>query len=146
MQFSLGNDIFNNNLVFAEGMHNVFNTTKRAWEGRWQQEGDDEDFPRAALGDPNNNIRNSTRFVEDASFLRLKTASVAYNIPASIIDRTGLHSLKISVTGTNLLTFTNYSWFDPEVSMFGEDNTAPGTDFLTYPQARSLVFGVNVGF
>jgi hypothetical protein len=45
-----------------------------------------------------------------------------------------------------LLTFTNYSGFDPEVSTFGETNTAPGTDFLTFPQSRSLLVGLNIGF
>jgi hypothetical protein len=146
LQFTLGNDIYNNNLEFSEGMHSVFNTTKRAWEGRWQQEGDDEDFPRAVGGDPNNNRRNSTRNVENGSFLRLKTASLSYVVPQNVLANTGIDKLRIYVTGTNLLTFTEYSWFDPEVSTFGESNTAPGTDFLTFPQARSVVFGVNVGF
>ena len=58
----------------------------------------------------------------------------------------GLQKLRVYVTGQNLVTFTNYSWFDPEVSTFGETNTAPGTDFLTYPQARSIVGGINIGF
>jgi TonB-linked SusC/RagA family outer membrane protein len=146
LQFTLGNDIYNNNLEFSEGMHSVFNTTKRAWEGRWQNEGDDEDFPRAVGGDPNNNRRNSTRNVENGSFLRLKTASLSYVVPQNVLASTGIDKLRIYVTGTNLLTFTEYSWFDPEVSTFGESNTAPGTDFLTFPQARSVVFGVNVGF
>jgi hypothetical protein len=98
------------------------------------------------LNDPNGNIRNSDRFVENGSFGRLKTASLSYQIPTSVVERIGARSLKIYVSGTNLVTVTNYSWFDPEVSVFGESNTAPGTDFLTYPQARSVVFGVSLGF
>ena len=145
-QFSLGNDVYNNNLEFSEGMHNIFNSTKRSWEGRWQQEGDDEDFPRAVASDPNNNRRNSTRFVEDASFVRLKTASLSYSLPKSLLGRSGIRSLRLSVSGTNLITWTKYSWFDPEVSTFGFSNTAPGTDFLTYPQARAILFGINLGF
>lgn len=146
LQYSIGNDIYNNNLEFSEGMHSIFNTTRRAWEGRWQQEGDDEDFPRAVTNDPNNNRRNSTRFVEDGSFLRLKTATLSYNLPKTVVSKIGMRRLRIFVTGTNLITVTNYSWFDPEVSTFGATNTAVGTDFLTFPQARTVSFGINAGF
>lgn len=145
-QFSWGNDIYNNNLEFAEGMHSVFSVTQRAWDGRWQMEGDDADFPRAVAGDPNNNRRNSTRFVEDGSYLRLKVATLSYTFPRSVLNTIGLQKLRVYVTGQNLITWTNYSWYDPEVSTFGETNTAPGTDFLTYPQARSIVGGINIGF
>ena len=127
-------------------MHSIFNTTKRAWEGRWQQEGDDEDFPRAVRNDPNNNRRNSTRNVENGSFLRLKTASLSYNFPKSVVEGINIQRLRLYVAGTNLITITDYSWFDPEVSTFGLANTSPGTDFLTMPQGRSLTFGINVGF
>lgn len=145
-QFSLGNDIYNNNLEFAEGMHSIFSTTKRAWEGRWQQEGDDEDFPRSVTNDPNNNRRNSTRFVENGSYLRLKTATLSYTFPKSLFGNTGIDRLRIYVSGQNVFTITDYSWFDPEVSTFGEANNAPGTDFLTFPQAKSIIFGINLGF
>ncbi len=144
-QFSLGNEIYNNNLEFSERMHSVFNTTKRAWEGRWQQEGDDEDFPRAVANDPNNNARNSTRIVEDGSYLRLKTATLSYTFPTNAFGDT-IRRLRLYVTGQNLLTFTNYSWFDPEVSTFDVTNATPGTDFLTYPQPRAIIFGINLGF
>ncbi|MEL6649708.1 MAG: TonB-dependent receptor [Bacteroidota bacterium] len=145
-QFAYGNDIYNNNLEFAEGMHSVFGVTQRAWEGRWQQEGDDADFPRAVRGDPNNNRRNSTRFVEDGSFMRLKVATLSYTFPRAVLENVGIRSLRLYVTGQNVFTWTNYSWFDPEVSTFGVSNTAPGTDFLTYPQARTFVGGINLGF
>ena len=145
-QFSLGNDIYNSNLEFAEGMHSIFSTTKRAWEGRWQKEGDDDDFPRAVLNDPNNNRRSSTRVVENGSFLRLKTATISYSLPQSNLSKGGMRSIQIYITGTNLLTVSDYSWFDPEVNTLGESNTSHGTDFLTMPQARSIVFGIKLGF
>lgn len=145
-QFALGNDIYNNNLEFAEGMHSVFGVTQRSWDTRWQQEGDVTDMPRAVRGDPNNNRRNSTRFVEDASFLRLKVATLSYTLPSNWLASVGISKLRVYVTGQNLITWTNYSWYDPEVSTFGESNTAPGTDFLTYPQARSVIGGINLSF
>ncbi|MCI4668346.1 MAG: TonB-dependent receptor [Bacteroidia bacterium] len=146
-QFNWGNSIYNNNGEFAEGMHSsLFSVTQRAWEGRWTQEGDDEDFPRAVAGDPNQNRRNSDRFVEDASYIRLKNLTLSYTLPNSVTRKFNTEKVRVYFFGQNLLTFTNYSWFDPEVSTFGNSNSAQGTDFLTYPQARTIGGGINLGF
>lgn len=146
LQFTYGNDIYNNNLAFAEGLNSVFAPTQRAFDNAWRQEGDGNDIPRIVNGDPANNRRASDRFLEDGSFLRLKTLTLAYNFPKATINSIGLERLRLYVSGTNLITITNYSWFDPEVNTFGNSNVALGTDFLTFPQARSVVFGINVGF
>jgi hypothetical protein len=106
----------------------------------------DTNFPRAVFGDPNNNRRVSDRFLEDASYLRLKNLTLGYRLPSNVVNKVGLSSLRVYVSGQNLLTFTNYSGFDPEVSTFATTNTAPGTDFLTFPQARTMIVGLNVGF
>ena len=102
-------------------------------------------MPRAILADPANNTRNSDRWLEDGSFLRLKNIILAYQLPKNIINKIKLNSLKVFVQAQNLKTWTKYSGFDPEVSAFSITNTAQGTDFLTYPQARVITFGVNVG-
>ena len=81
-------------------------------------EGQDTDIPRVAIGDPNLNRRDSDRFAEDGSYVRLKTATLSYNFPSSILGSSGIRNLRIYVAGTNLLTWTNYSWFDPEVNTF----------------------------
>jgi len=145
-QYSVGNDVYNNNLAFAEGLNSVFAPTQRAFESAWREEGDGDDIPRIAFGDPANNRREGSRFVEDGSFLRLRTATLSYSFPQLLTDRLGMERLRLYVSGTNLLLLTDYSWYDPEVSTFGDANVALGTDFLTFPQARSVVFGVNVGF
>lgn len=147
-QFSIGNEILNNNTVFAEGMNSVFNQTVRAFENRWTEENPNNDsrFPRAVWGDPNQNRRDSDRFVEDGSYLRLKTTTLAYSLPASLISGSPFSKVRVYASGQNLLTFTNYSWFDPEVNTFDGSNISLGTDFLTYPQARSIIFGVDLGF
>ncbi|WNJ16842.1 TonB-dependent receptor [Pontibacter sp. G13] len=144
-QFSVGNDIYNNNRAFSEGMNSVFNQTTAVLDA-WTPENTDTDMPRAVWGDPNNNRRDSDRFVEDGSYLRLKTASLGYTLPKSAVSKIGMDRIRIFVTGQNLLTFTNYSGFDPEVNTFDGSNTALGTDFLTYPQARSYTAGVNIDF
>lgn len=145
-QYALGHEIYNNNLVFAEGLNSVFAPTARAWENRWQKEGDQTDIPRLVRNDPNNNRRDSDRFVEDADYLRLKNLTLGYNLPNTVLGKMGIRKLRVYVAGQNLLTFTKYSWLDPEVNTFDGDNTALGTDFLTFPQAKSVVFGINLGF
>ncbi|TAF67321.1 MAG: TonB-dependent receptor [Cytophagales bacterium] len=145
MQFVYGNEIYNNTRAFAEGMNGVFGQTD-ATLNRWTFSNTNTDMPRAVLGDPNNNRRVSTRWVEDGSFLRLKNVVLGYNFPSSITKRLSISSLRVYASAQNLLTFTRYKGFDPEVNTFSGSNTALGTDFLTFPQARTFTFGINVGF
>ena len=145
-QFAVGFQIYNNNLAFAEGLNSVFAPTTNAFENRWQNEGDITNIPRIVNGDPNGNRRDSDRFVEDGDYLRLKTATFGYSFPSTLLDKINVRKLRVFVSGSNLLTFTGYSWFDPEVSTFNNNNASLGTDFLTTPQARTIIFGINVGF
>lgn len=145
LQYSYGNEVFNNNRVFSEGFNSVFNQTT-AFNDRWKQEGDQTDIPRAVRNDPNNNRRDSDRFVEDGSYIRLKTATLSYTLPGSVVKLIGLNKVRLYVAGQNLITLTDYSGFDPEVNTFDQSNTALGTDFLTYPQARSYIGGVQIDF
>ena len=92
------------------------------------------------------NVHNSNRFVEDGSYLRLKNITLAYNLPQSILGKIGLKSLQVYVTGQNLLTFTKYSGYDPEVNAYGASSVALGVDYGTYPQSKTCIIGVNVGF
>ena len=144
-QFMQGNDVFNFTRAFSEGMNSVFGqfATVRT---RWTPTNTNTEMPRAAWGDPNNNRRTSTRFLEDGSYMRLKNVSIGYSLPTSIISKMRLGTLRVYYSGQNLLTFTKYKGLDPEISTFGETNTAPGTDFLTFPQARTHTVGLNVSF
>jgi TonB-dependent starch-binding outer membrane protein SusC len=146
-QFSVGNFVYNNTRAFSEGMNSIFGQANTI-SNRWTPDNQTTDvrYPRAVFQDPNNNRRVSDRFVEDASYLRLKNLSLGYNIPSNVMSKIGMTKGRIYVSGQNLLTFTNYSGFDPEISTFGETNTAPGTDFLTFPQARTMIVGLNLGF
>ncbi|MGF7215610.1 TonB-linked SusC/RagA family outer membrane protein [Spirosoma lacussanchae] len=95
----------------------------------------------------NNGAQPSTRFILDGSFVRLRNATLAYNLPKTLINRAKLNNVRIFVTGLNLLTFTNYAGWDPEVN--ADDivtNIAQGYDFYTAPQARTITGGINIGF
>jgi TonB-dependent starch-binding outer membrane protein SusC len=145
VQFVSGNKIYNNTRAFSEGMNSVFGQTV-AVRDRWQPGKPSTTMPRAVFGDPSNNRRNSDRWLEDGSYLRLKNVVLSYGLPAVITNRLHVSSFRVFVQGQNLLTATRYKGFDPEVSTFSTTNTAPGTDFLTFPQARTITFGLNVGF
>jgi TonB-dependent starch-binding outer membrane protein SusC len=94
----------------------------------------------------NNGAQASTRFIYDGSFVRLRTATLAYSFPKAMVSEIGLNSLRVFVNGLNLLTFTNYKGWDPEVN--SDDfvgNIGQGIDFYTAPQARTITFGINIG-
>ncbi|MEP3386859.1 MAG: TonB-dependent receptor [Reichenbachiella sp.] len=143
-QGSYGNEILNASRMDTEGMTDPKNQSSAVLD-RWQQAGDITDIPRASWGNTDNS-RISTRFIEDASYIRLKTVTLGYNLPNSLISKLNISSLKVYLTGENLLTFTDYSGFDPEVNAFGYSNTAQGIDFGTYPQTRNIIAGLSLTF
>ncbi|HQW02611.1 MAG TPA: SusC/RagA family TonB-linked outer membrane protein, partial [Saprospiraceae bacterium] len=144
-QGSQGNDIFNATRIDLEGMFDSKNQSTAVLD-RWTPTNRITDIPRAIGGGNINNVRNSTRFVEDGSYLRLKSLTLAYNINPKSLERMKIQKLSLYVTGQNLLTFTKYSGFDPEVNAFGRSATELGIDYGTYPQSRTITFGVNVEF
>lgn len=114
------------------------NWTTRAL-GRWTGEGSSTDFPRLVLDDPNKNFsRISDFFVEKGDYFRVKTLQIGYTLPVDKVKKVGLSKVRVYVTGNNLLTFTNYSGFDPEIT--------GGVDRGIYPQARAYLVGLNLGF
>jgi len=144
-QYSLGNDVFwwaQNQYTAMMNQDNLLTMV----EDRWQQPGDDTDVPRAVWGDPNNNTRRSDRYVHDGSYIRLKNLQLGYTLPTSLVQRAGISKLRVYVQAQNLLTFTDYPGFDPEVSTFADTNTGIGVDNQTYPHARIISFGVGLGF
>lgn len=146
-QFSVGNKIFNANKSYINGMNSVFNQTDEVLD-RWTPDNHSTTMPRAIYGDPNNNWRNSSAMVEDGSYFRIKNVTLAYNFNDKTLKFSNgiIKGLRIYATANNLLTFTKYSGFDPEVNMFSGSAAVLGTDFGTYPQARSFVFGANFTF
>lgn len=143
-QFVQGNEVWNHTRAFAEGMNGVFGQTS-AVLNRWTPENTVTNVPRAVFGDPNNNRRNSDRWIEDGSYVRLKNIQFGYNLPTSLIEKARFRTARVFVQGQNLITFTDYSGLDPEVNTFSGSNTSLGTDFLVYPQAKTVTFGVNIG-
>jgi len=102
--------------------------------------------PRATFSDPNDNRRISDRYIEDGSFVRLRNVNLSYQLPSKVTRRVRFSSAKIYVSAQNLLTFTNYSGYDPEVGSFNQNPLINGVDNGRYPAARSLTVGFNTNF
>ncbi|MDD3744286.1 MAG: hypothetical protein PHX54_11740 [Lentimicrobiaceae bacterium] len=144
-QGSVGNEIFNATRIDLEGMFDSKNQSVDVLR-RWTPDNPNTDIPRAVGGGNVDNVRNSSRFIEDGSYLRLKSATLSYQILKNNPKFDLIRNLSVYVTGQNLLTFTKYSGFDPEVNAYGNSAVEVGIDYGTYPQSRTVVFGVNVEF
>jgi len=153
LQGVYGNEIYNGVKVLTQGMMRLFNADKNVLNA-WTPQNRNTDVPRAIDGDPNHNARTSTRFVEDGSYMRIKSLTVSYNLPKntlSTVFRGAVSDIQLYITGYNLLTLTKYSGYDPEIGASynysgGGATLLQGVDFGFYPQPRSIVFGINVSF
>ena len=86
------------------------------------------------------------RFVEDGSYLRLKTVSIGYSIPKDVVQKLNMKKIRLFVTGQNLLTWTNYKGYDPDVSVGRFGALTPNLDWSAYPQSTTVMAGLNVTF
>ena len=106
----------------------------------WTQAKADEGII-GTIPNPNGNSYNNTvssRFVEKGDYLRLKNIQLGYTLPNNIAHKLGMSKCRFYVSGSNLITWTKYTGYDPEV--------AGGVDYGNYPQARTLTFGLNLSF
>lgn len=110
--------------------------------GRWTGPGTTNTFPRLVNGDPNHNFSNPSSFyLEDGDYFRIKTLQLGYSLPSSILKRAGLNRARVYVMSENLVTFTKYTGYDPEIG-----GASFGIDRGIYPQARSFMLGLQFGF
>ena len=108
---------------------------------RWVGEGSTNEQPRATLADPNQNYSKPSEFyLEDGTYLRLKTLQLGYTLPATLTGKIGIRKIRVYVSSNNLATFTKYTGYDPEI---GGGTDVWGVDTGVYPQARSFLFGLN---
>jgi TonB-dependent starch-binding outer membrane protein SusC len=140
IQGSYGNDIYNATRIDLEGMFDTKNQSVDVLR-RWTKPGDITDIPKAGNI---NNVRNSSRFIEDGSYVRLKSITLSYKVLENNTRFKGIKNMSVYVTGRNLITLTNYSGFDPEVNAYGNSAVMMGVDYGTYPQSRTVVVGLNV--
>ncbi len=110
---------------------------------RWTGEGTSNEHPRLTTGATRNNVFSSY-FVEDGSFLRLRNVQFGYSIPTSALKKIKVDGIRVYLSANNLFTLTRYQGFDPDI---GASNAlTAGVDYGMYPQAKSLMGGVQITF
>jgi TonB-linked SusC/RagA family outer membrane protein len=142
--FSWGNKILNltkSNLMNMGS--NLNNNQMREALNRWQNPGDITDVPKYEFGNTTNSYQSS-RYLEDGSYVRLKNVSLGYNLPPSVTNKFGVSRIRVYVTATNLWTLTKYDGSDPEVSTLDGSTSAQGIDLNTLPQVRTIAGGLSI--
>ena len=137
--YSLGNDVFNYQRSILEGGSNFYNQTT-AMTNRWRTEGQQTDMPRISYGDPMGNSRFSDRWIEDGSYLRLKTLRLNYDMPVNL---SWLPGLAVWAEANNLFTVTRYLGSDPEFSV-ANSVLYQGIDAGNVAQGRSFTLGMKI--
>ena len=138
LQWSYGNDVLNANRLVFEGSPRLSLNQFDSYADRWTDQNQNNTNFRSLGYGP---TAYSSRIIEDASYLRLKTISLGYNFSGKPLQAIGLKSLRIYSSAQNLWTWTNYSGLDPEVSTKNSALTR-GFDFAAYPRAKTIVFGL----
>ena len=140
IQGAYGNEIFNASRIETESMTTQRNQAATVVD-RWRKPGDQTSIPKAG-----STIALSSYYVEDGSFIRLKSLTLAYSFSNAFLKKYGVRHIRPYFTAGNLLTLTKYKGVDPEVNQFGGQGGVGGVDFGTYPYRRTYTFGVNVEF
>ena len=139
---SVGNDIYNASRIEMIGMYNGSNQITDVLR-RWRVPGQVTDIPKAGELD---NLRASTRWVEDGSYLKIKNITLSYDFSGPWLrEKLNISRIQPYITLDNMITFTNYSGYDPEMSQY-TSATSMGIDWGTYPNVKTVTFGVNVDF
>lgn len=148
-----GNDIYNTNIYDLEGMSRLFNAGVSVLD-RWTATNPSNTIPRAAGAETN--LQASTRYIEKGSFTRLRNFTLGYTIPATLLK--SVPSLRVYLSGQNLITFTKYNGLDPEIgnpainqgaaidASAASSNFGTGVDIGTYPQPKSVIAGIQITF
>jgi TonB-dependent starch-binding outer membrane protein SusC len=144
-----------NTILNTQIGHQIYRTYERSditfsnyqtfWLDRWTEDNPSEDMPRLSSTDLNNNQRPSDFYVEDGTFLRLRNLQIGWNVPKDWLAKAKIQNLKVYMTGTNLLTLTNYRGFDPDIGTNGWILDT-GIDKGFYPNNISIGGGLNITF
>ena len=140
-QGTIGNDVYD-----ATRRTDISSSNLPSWMlGRWTGEGTSNRTPRFVLGD-NVNWVSSDLMVYDGSYLRLKNIQLGYTLPKKLTEKVLVSNFRVYVAAENLLTFTKYHGFDPEIGVSNDNSKSTGVDYGAYPQARVYTVGLNIAF
>ena len=145
-QFVSGNDLYNSAGIYQSASGDYFDNQTLDQLTAWKKKGDITNVPQLRLYGGNGTAQSS-RWVSDGSFFRVKNVTLGYNLSSDLAKRAFLKSARVYVSAQNLFTFTNYEGYDPEVNTaaFGQANFLIGHDFYTPPLAKTFLVGINLG-
>jgi len=145
IQGSQGNDIFNVSAINQTlDYGQALNMPRDVYNDHWTPETPNAKYPVISR---TSGTQVSDRWVEDGSYLRFKNIQLSYNLPLSALDINWLTKAQIYASGQNLITFTKYSWYDPEISSYGDPGSIRlGIDHYSYPASKTVTVGVRLGF
>ena len=146
VQGVVGNQIVNFNKFLIERGNGTSNLSLEYFANRWTPQNPNNEYPKVNADPAFARRFISDAEVEDGSYVRVKSISLGYRPPADLLERARIANFRVYVTAKNVLTWTRYSGYDPEVSHFGQSATNLGADLGGYPNISSWVFGFNVGF
>ena len=137
-----GGDLLNVNKSVLEIPNGTVNNSIAVLD-RWTPGNTDATIPRAT-GSQSRRLKDD--WIEDGSYVRVKNIALSYDLPQALLQRINLQRASLTLSGQNLITFTNYSGFDPEVNSLGSNNTVLGVDFGSYPNVKTYTLGLNIVF
>ena len=144
-QGTFGNDVYNQTRQVLESQSDPLNQSTRVLN-HWTPTNTNTDIPRPVRNDPAGNNRFSNRWLESGSYVRLKNLTLAYNIPTALSKRAAIQTLRVYATAQNLVTWTHYLGYDPEVNANFNNTTSFGVDYGVYPQTRTYTLGLSANF
>lgn len=152
-QGTSGNKIYNGLRQDLEGMQLEINYSK-ATLNAWTPQNTNTSIPRAVINDPNFNDQSSSRFLENGSYMRLRTLQIGYTFPEKITGKIKISSLRAYISADNLFTITKYSGYNPDIGRGPNPDGRSGSildrgvDFghVAYPLARTLMAGIQLSF
>jgi len=141
--FAYGQEVYRDDAKFLEGgIDGNWNQTTAVLDS-WTPDNPNTDAQKM-MWQPDNRNYNTTRWLEDASYLRLKDLTLSYNLPKSVVDKMKVQSARIYFKGQNMWTLTNFSGWDPEVNRDHSHNTTQGVTYLSPPQIKTVMVGVSI--
>jgi hypothetical protein len=144
LQFVKGGDIYNMAGLFQSVNGDYYDNQTVDQMNYWKKPGDVTMVPQPRMYDGNGTDKSS-RWIQDGSYTRLKAITLSYNIPYSVLKKVKIEDVKIFISGQNLMTWTKYKGYDPEVSTQYVSDLNLNHDFYTPPLAKTLVIGLNIG-
>ncbi len=145
-QGSQGNEMLNNNNIDLLNFTGQNNVLAEPGLNRWTPENPSNQYPRAVSNGSLDYAVQSTVYVEDASYIRLRNITLGYRLPQTIIRKLHIHDCRLYASASNLFVWTDYSGYDPEANTYGQSTFLVGVDQGGYPQAKFFTAGINIGF